>query len=354
MRELDEAGLLERATSEAQAIYGPDARMIGLEPLPGGVSSLTFRSEIELPVANSRPVVVKVAPPGLAPVRHRDVLRQARLLKLLAAHARRDPAGGIPVPDVVFEQDGDPPFFVMDRLPGVAEEPATGDPEPPPEPAVVRARALAAAQVLARMQRIPLGELGLADEDRVTVENELERWVALMETIDDDLCPGHEELRRELQRSIPDLVAPVLLHGDYRLGNLLFREHELSGVIDWEIWSVGDPRTDLAWLMMNTRPAHRLLATRSPGAVAAERGMPSSDEVLAEHQAHGGPEAEALGWFVACCYYKTAATLGAVAKRNRRAGRDDPDRLVLRDSLPRVVERGLAVARQGLSVLDRP
>jgi aminoglycoside phosphotransferase (APT) family kinase protein len=51
-----------------------------LEPLPGGASSLTYMGRCA-----DRPVVVKVAPPGVRPIAHRDVLRQARVIRSLAA-----------------------------------------------------------------------------------------------------------------------------------------------------------------------------------------------------------------------------------------------------------------------------
>jgi aminoglycoside phosphotransferase (APT) family kinase protein len=354
MRELDETELLDRASTAAALRLGPGTAVSRLRPLPGGVSSLTFLAEVRMPHGEAREVVLKVAPPGLPPVRHRDVLRQASLMARLAAHARAsEPAAQVPVPDVVFEQDGDPPFFAMDKLPGVAEEPAVDDPEVPATAEVVQARALAAARVLARMQQLSLSDLGLDQEETITAGQELDRWSELMDTVDDDLCPGHEELRGALRHSIPEPVSPVLLHGDFRLGNLIFDGSRFVGVIDWEIWSVGDPRSDLAWLVMNSRPAHRLRATRSDAAAAAAAAMPTAAALVAEHQAYGGPAAGELAWFVACCLYKTASTLGAVAKRDRRAGRNDPDRLAMRESLPSVVELGLAVVKNGLGVLDR-
>src|SRR5215475_2532503 len=77
----------------------------GIEPLAGGASSLTYSARV-----GDRRVVVKVAPPGLPPVRNRDVLRQARLLRAL----RTTP---VPVPEVVGEDAGDPPdvppLFIM-------------------------------------------------------------------------------------------------------------------------------------------------------------------------------------------------------------------------------------------------
>ena len=78
---------------------------------------LTFAARLELPEASDRRIVVKVAPPGLAPVRNRDVLRQARLLRALAG------VDGVCVPQVLLEDAGSPPFFVMDFVEGESYEP---------------------------------------------------------------------------------------------------------------------------------------------------------------------------------------------------------------------------------------
>ena len=81
-----------------------------LAPLPGGASSLTYVGSCA-----DRPVVVKVAPPGVRPIAHRDVLRQARVIRSLAATP-------VPVPEVLFDDPGDPPdlppLFVMSRVDG--------------------------------------------------------------------------------------------------------------------------------------------------------------------------------------------------------------------------------------------
>src|SRR6476659_8977755 len=84
-------------------------------PLAGGASSLTFSARV-----GDQRVVVKVAPPGLPPVLNRDVLRQARVLRALHGTA-------VPVPDVLWEDAGDPPdeppLFVMSFVAGASLEP---------------------------------------------------------------------------------------------------------------------------------------------------------------------------------------------------------------------------------------
>ena len=91
------------------------ADITDVTPLAGGASSLTFGG-----TRDGRKVVIKVAPPGVEPVAHRDVLRQARIIKALAGTR-------VPVPEVLWEDAGDPPhappLFVMSHVEGDCAEP---------------------------------------------------------------------------------------------------------------------------------------------------------------------------------------------------------------------------------------
>src|ERR1700753_4002012 len=91
------------------------ADVVDVAGLTGGASSLTFRGS-----RGGAPVVIRVAPPGVERVAHRDVLRQARIIKALGATP-------VPVPTVVWEDRGDPPdippLFVMSPLEGQCVEP---------------------------------------------------------------------------------------------------------------------------------------------------------------------------------------------------------------------------------------
>jgi aminoglycoside phosphotransferase (APT) family kinase protein len=294
-----------------------------LRPLPGGVSSLTFAATV-----GGSPIVVKMAPPGLAPVRNRDVLRQARVLRLLADT-------DVPVPAVLGEDAEPPPLFAMSFEPGQSYEPLLDVVADPPPPDTVTARALAAARTLASLQRVRP-----PDEQAISLHEELDRWARLLATVDDDIAPGHHSLHHELTTGMPDDIAPTLVHGDYRLANMLFTGEDLRAVIDWEIWSVGDPRTDLAWLLMHTDPAHRFHDRRGEADDKAGTGMPTLERLLAEYLDAGGAQPAALDWFLAYCHYKTAATIAVFVKRNRRRADPDPRLVTAAASLARVVERG--------------
>jgi aminoglycoside phosphotransferase (APT) family kinase protein len=329
--ELDERDLLVRATRAARRRW-PGAEVSGLRPLQGGVSSLTFATSLSAPGESNRPTVLKVAPPGVPPVLHRDVLRQSRLLKQL---------GGIPglaVPAVYLEDDGDPPFFGMELAPGHSYEPKTDVLDDPPTPEVVGARAHAAAGMLARMQSLRPADIGLADEPIESLADKVERWGRLLGTVDADIIPGHEDVHRRLLERLPESLPATLLHGDYRLGNMMFDGRRLSAVIDWEIWSVGDPRIDLAWLLMHTGPPHRF-RVQDDANIHSASGMPTSEALLRTYLSIRPTDLPDLDWFKAYSCYMVVATIAVFVKRNRRKAEPDPVISFAGESLPGVLLR---------------
>jgi aminoglycoside phosphotransferase (APT) family kinase protein len=337
--ELDPLLFRERLQAAVHRRF-PGATLGDLDRLHGGVSSLTFAATLQGVPPEHRRIVVKVAPPGLEPVRNRDVLRQARLLRAL------QDAPGVHVPEVLFTDDAEaPPLFSMSFVPGQSYEPLTDVIGDPPGPDEVRARAHAAARMLARLQDVQPAAVGLGDEPVLAPADELARWARLFDTCPDDLRGDERELHALLAAEVPEAVEARILHGDYRLANMQFEGERLAALIDWEIWSVGDPRTDLAWLLMHTDPRHRFAGPADEPNRLAGTGMPTRDELLATYLAERPMDTAQLPWFLAYCHYKTASTIAVLAKQDRR--RDAPSEAMRRAaaSLPAVVARGLELAR---------
>lgn len=264
-------------------------------------ASLTYRARFE----DGTDGVVKVAPPGLEPVRNRDVLRQARAIKAAATVPE------VPVPSVLFEDAGDPPetppLFVMTFVLGDCMEPIFGGfPLPPPEE--VRGRALSAARILGALHRIDPASVGL-DEPPVGLRSEVDRWVRAFTTVPDSFRGGSEEVGELLVAQLPPEAAPTLVHGDYRLGNTLCAGAEVQAVIDWEIWSVSDPRIDLAWFLLHRD--HK----ENPNAAREAPGMPSTAELLQEYATGSDREVSGLTWFHALVRFKQAAIGALIWKR---------------------------------------
>lgn len=351
--EPDPDDLLRRAGAAARRTHD-GAELVGLRRLEGGVSSLTYASTL-VTSTGERPVVLKVAPPGLAPVRNRDVLRQVRVLRALAD------LEGFPVPAALLEDDGEPPavppLFGMELRAGESYEPLLDVADAPPAPEVAAARMHAAARALARLHELTPAGLGLDAEPVTSVTGERDRWERLFATVDADIGTGHETLHARLVEHEPADLPPRLLHGDYRLANMLFVGPDLEAVIDWEIWSVGDPRSDLAWLLMHAAPAHVFHEDRPPADVAAGSALPSRAELLATYVdarralgASGSDVAAAasdLAWFLGVCFYKTAATIAVLYKRDRRSDAPDPKLAVAARHLGDVLAAGHRALDEG-------
>jgi len=297
------------------------ASVTELRPLEGGLSSLTYLATTADGSSFGRQFVVKMAPPGLAPVRNRDVLRQARVQEAVSR------AGTAPVARVLFTDPGAPPevppLYAMEFRAGSSFEPLLDECDVLPAPDTIRARVLAGAQVLGGLHTIDPTAVGLDDEPEVSLTDEVTRWVAIFETVADDLRAGWPAAADALLHSLPSAVPATVVHGEYRLGNLLIVEEggdgdRVSAIIDWELWTREDPRIDLAWFLSYLDAADQPSAIRP-----TPPGMPARAEVLAVYEEARGAAVADLAWFDAHARFKMAAICAHVSKNNRK--RDHPD-----------------------------
>ena len=335
----DETLLAQLRDRVGQRVTGwrPAARVLRVSPLTGGTSSLTFLVDLAGVAAGETPVVLKVAPPGLAPLRNRDVLRQARLQR--AVQGTRRPLA----PDVLFADPGEPPevppFMAMNLIAGECVEPILSDEAERPAPGQVRARFLDAVLVLAQLHAVVPAEVGLADEPAVGLADEVERWTRAFATLPPEMAGDYERAAAALLASMPAPLPPAVTHGDFRLGNTLCEGDQINAVIDWEIWSVGDPRVDLSWLTYFTDDAgHPAVA---PGTVA---GTPAGREVVRAYEDALGRPVPELGWFDALTRYKEAATTGLLLKRALKLGRPVKESMArMQPELPRLVQEAIRI-----------
>ena len=335
----DERLLAQLRDRVAQGVtdWRPGALVRGVSPLTGGTSSLTFLVDLDGVDAGETPVVLKVAPPGLAPLRNRDVLRQARLQKAVQG------AGRPLAPDVLFSDPGDPPqvppFMAMNLVPGECVEPVLCDAAERPDSGQVRARFFDAVQVLAQLHEISPAAVGLGDEPVVGLADEVDRWTRAFVTLPGDMGGDYQRAAKALRAGIPKALPPAVNHGDFRLGNTLCEGDRINAVIDWEIWSVGDPRIDLAWLTFFTDDAgHPAVA---PGTVA---GTPAGREVVRAYEDALGRPVPELGWFDALTRYKEAGVTGLLLKRAMKLGRPVKESMArMQPELPRLVQEAIRI-----------
>jgi aminoglycoside phosphotransferase (APT) family kinase protein len=311
--------LRDRVAGRVTEVW-PAGQLAGFENLPGGHSGITCLATVALPGGGQERVVVKATPPGRRPAGRHDVLRQARILSLLTG------AGGVRVPEVLLTDDGDEPYFVMRWHPGECVEPVL-DPAEHLSPDIIGARALSAVEALAALHgvRVP-------DEPVLTPVQEIERWIPTMRTVDAGLRAGSEAVEAALLDSVPPLAGPVIVHGDFRLGNALCTAGAVNVVIDWEIWSVGDPRVDLGWLALFCNPEN------FPGADDATCPMPPARALLGAYERATGTRTERFGWFESLARYKMAAIMGNNLARHRSGRYHDPYQEKLVPTIRRLIE----------------
>jgi aminoglycoside phosphotransferase (APT) family kinase protein len=325
--EPETARLIERLTRAAQA-WVPGARATSVRRLAQGASSLTYVARID--DAPAPTVVVKVAPTGLPPTRHRDVLRQARLLQGLATRA------DVPAPDVLFTDPGDDEvgcFFAMSYCDGEAFEPSVDDvPGIPPTAEQIGRRASEAARILARLHSPDAMPDWIHQEPPISLAQEVDRWDRALATLPHEFGLDWQPQSRHLRATMPASAPPRLTHGDYRLGNLICAGSRVVAVVDWEIWSRSDRRLDLGWFLLNLDPA-------SPAAVRAVPGLPTRDQALAVYTGAGGSPLHETEWFLAVALYKFAATTGLIAKNALKRGETDSWGARMITRLPLVLDR---------------
>ena len=167
---------------------------------------------------------------------------------------------GVPVPRVHAMGDDslDAPFFLMEHVAGETIPRRILRDE-----AYAPARATMVAQlgaILARIHRVPIADHWLAMLPAAPVgasaaADECERYEQLYRAIAPDPHPAFELAFRWLRGNLPPETPDArraLVHGDFRLGNLLVGPEGVRAVLDWELAHIGDPLEDLAWLFVRS------------------------------------------------------------------------------------------------------
>ncbi|MER5216617.1 phosphotransferase family protein [Streptomyces sp. NPDC002838] len=317
MSTLTEVTELTGRVRERLAELHPGEPLGDLETLPGGHSGLTYSI-----TAGPASYVVKAVPAGQRPVGRNDVLRQARVLRALV--------GSVPVPGVVAVDEHQPAWFAMEFVTGEAVEPVLDDHRL--EPRLCRTRMLALARVLRGLHRTEAAGLGAPEP--LDPAAELDRWSRTMRAVPAELRSGADELLARLAATAPTGLPPALIHGDFRLGNVLCVGERPAAVIDWEIWGLGDPRTDLGWFLLFTD--HR----NFPQLGREVPDLPTEDELLAAYL-DGRPDPPDFDWFRALARTKMAAIMGHNLRRHREGKHHDPDQ----ERLPPTIAAMMRAAR---------
>ena len=284
--------------------------------MEAGHAGLTFGFDLVGPEpGQSRGLVLKLAPPGVRRSGNTDVYKQAPLLRELHA-------AGLPAPDVPYADAGEAwfgtPFIMMERLRGLPFFVWQPDLSFDRSAAAVTPLYAQTIDAMATIHRFDWRRHLAGWEQPRALIDEVLRWDSVLaKSPRADWIASGRAVRDRLLATRPDGAPIGLVHGDCQPGNALFDGGRLTGLIDWELASIGSRRIDAGWMMM--------LADRSSWTDEWRPICPLSPaQVAARYAAAMDEDCDDLPWYQAYAGYR----LGAIACLNvhlhRSGRRPDP------------------------------
>ncbi|WP_241386926.1 phosphotransferase family protein [Rhodococcus sp. CH91] len=278
--------------------------------ISGGRSNLTYEV-----TDGERRVVLRRPPLGHVLATAHDMAREYRVISALAGTA-------VPVPRTYLLCEDDSvlgaPFYLMDLVAGMPYR--TAEELEPLGPARTRIISERMIDTLAALHSVDPTAVGLADFGRPGgfLERQVRRWTTQLEKSHSRELAGAGELHRLLVDNLPGDGEVGIVHGDYRLDNVLVDEDDkVAAVLDWEMATLGDPLTDVALLLVYQRLARE--STEFPvSTVSRAPGFLGDDELLARYEAAGGRDVSEMGFHLALAYYKLAVILEGIYFRFRQ------------------------------------
>ena len=294
---------------------GEIAGELRAQVIAGGRSNLTY----EVTDGDSW-WIVRRPPLGHVQATAHDMGREYTAMSALAGTA-------VPVP-ATYAHCADPevlgaPFYVMERVAGTAYRSVSQlAPLGPERTSTIAGRMI---DVLATLHAVDPAAVGLADFGRPEgfLARQVRRWGQQLEGSKTQDRPAADELHRLLSERVPDDETARqhvgVVHGDYRLDNLLTgADDQVKAVVDWEMATLGDTRTDLALLLVYDRLA-ALPAAGLVSDVSLAPGYPTPDQHLARYAAASGRDLgdlrSGLGFHLGLAYFKLAVILEGISYR---------------------------------------
>ena len=292
--------------------------------IQGGHSNLTYRVED----AAGKLYVLRRPPIGKLLATAHDMGREHRIISALAPT-------DVPVPPALGlcrdDEVNDAPFYVMGFVEGVVLDSAERTEEHFPFD-VRRGIGESVIEVLAALHTVDLGSVGLdtlaKKEDYIA--RQLKRWRKQWEASKTRELPEMEEVADGLEKHMPEQIGAAVVHGDYRLGNMLTgQDGRVAAVLDWELCTLGDPLADVGYLMNNwpdgDEEGSSPVEERAPTAAG---GFPSRAEMIERYGELTGRDVSNLSYYRAFQYWRLAAIVEGVLDRymkGKMAGDVDHD-----------------------------
>ena len=177
-------------------------------------------------------------------------------------------------------------------------------------------------------------------------ERQVRRFTQLWEINKTREIAEVDEVAHLLAERLPDPLPETVVHGDYRLGNMMVARGEptrIAAVLDWEMGAIGDPRADVGYLLSTYSEPNGHTSALGSSPVTAEPGFPSRTELVERYVAQSGRDVEPIAWFEALALWKAAVFCEAIYGRFIRGelGAEDTRAAIFEHAVPLLAQTAL-------------
>jgi aminoglycoside phosphotransferase (APT) family kinase protein len=273
-------------------------RTLRAELIQGGKSNLTYRL-----TDGTHNWVLRRPPLGHVLATAHDMTREYRVMSALAPTP-------VPVPAMVtLCEDASvigAPFYVMEYVEGsILRRTSETDKLDDRQRTTLAHRLI---DTLADLHEVDPADVGLGDFGHPDgfLERQVRRWTQQLERSRSRDMPGFDDLAEKLATGVPASQRASVVHGDYRLDNVLVGpDQQIMAVLDWEMATLGDPLCDLGLLPVYATPVPGVAGIVSDG-MGPHNGFPSIESLIQRYADRSGLDVSHLSWYTALGYYKLA------------------------------------------------
>lgn len=336
---LDEAAVSDYLKQNLPGFEGP----LEVSKFQTGQSNPTFL--LKTPAHN---YVLRRKPPGVLLKSAHAVDREFRVQKALADT-------DVPVAKMhLLCEDDDvigSMFYIMDHVPGRNfNEPQMPDVSVADRGAIIDEM----GRVLAALHEVDIDAVGLSDYGPPGnyFERQVGRWTKQYKASETQDIPAMNELMERLVAERPaDDGQRTLVHGDYRLDNMIFDAEttDCRAVLDWELSTIGHPFADLAAVIMQWQLPAGTEGRGMGGLDRAALGLPTDEAFVAKYcERRGLPGIDNFGFYLGFCFFRMAGIIQGVLKRGLDGNASNPERAMkLGAFVPVFAQHGLDALNRG-------
>jgi aminoglycoside phosphotransferase (APT) family kinase protein len=279
----------------------------------------------------------------LSPTAH-DMAREFRLISAFRTH---DAAVPVPTPVALCTDPGviGAPFYLMQLLDGIVVRgrvPSVFD----CDASTRRELAFAMMDALAGVHAFDWRAGGLEGFGRPDgyLARQVPRWLGQLDRYRTRDLPEVDEAGKWLEANTPEMQAPTVIHGDYKLDNLMFEPSlpvRVQAVVDWEQSTIADPLVDLGWVLgLWMEPGEGSGLTGSPLGADA----PTRQELIDRYVAKTGRDVTNLAFYIVLGLFKLACVMEGSYARFKAGTSDDAFFAALSEGVPALARRALQFA----------